>query len=78
MVVIKTIKTKSKNDLMPVFLDRVSRARAAAPAILAHLDDHCGVGPDRVNWANVGDAGWLQEQLTQACEHAGITIPPEL
>jgi len=74
----KTIKSKSKNDPRPVFLERVSRARAAATAILAHLDDHCGVDPDRVNWANVGDAGWLLEQLTQACEHAGIAVPPEV
>lgn len=63
---------KQKNDPMPAFLDRVERARAALAAIQAHLDDHCGMDPDRVNWANVGDAGWLLEQLTQACEHAGI------
>lgn len=71
---VTTMKTaQPKNDPMPAFLDRIESARATVTAIQTHLDEHLGVDPDRVNWANVGDAGWLLEQLTQACEHLGIT-----
>ena len=34
-----------------------------------HLDDHLGCDPERIDWGDVGDAGYYIEKLRQILDH---------
>lgn len=62
-------KTTLKNDeALQAFMTRISTARSLLSALEAHLDDHMGISPEDVTWANAGDAGRLVEKLEDIAE----------
>ena len=53
------------------FIAKAQEARALVAMIQAELDDHMGVHPDRVTWANVGDANHVHESLREIVRFMG-------
>lgn len=45
------------------FTGHIEAARIELASISKQLDDHLDVDPDRVHWANVGDANRLRDEL---------------
>ena len=40
--------------------------------LTSHMEDHMETNPDNINWANVGDAGRVNEGLKDITEFLGI------
>jgi hypothetical protein len=55
-------KTNQQNAL-DAFCHNVSSARELVTLITRHLDDHMGVAPDEVTWADTGSAAHALEEL---------------
>jgi hypothetical protein len=56
------------------FLDNIDAARALVEKLYARIDDHLGVDPGDVTWADVGDAARLVEMLTEAARACGVEV----
>lgn len=73
-----TMKTRNatrktnKEQALATFMNRTQACRDLVEKITAHLDDHMNVEPEKVNWANVGDAAHIQMLLEQICDFACI------
>jgi hypothetical protein len=68
----KATRRSNKEQARDAFLLRIGSARELVTMLARHLDDHMGVGPDEVNWANVGDAGHLVEVLKEAARGCNL------
>ena len=61
----KTTRKTNQEKALDAFCHHVASARELTTLIARHLDDHMEVGPDEVNWANVGDANRIHEALKE-------------
>jgi hypothetical protein len=61
----KTTRETNQKKALAAFCHHVASARELTTLIARHLDDHMEVGPDEVNWANVGDANRIHEALKE-------------
>jgi len=52
------------------FMSRISEARERLAELTAYVDDHMQISPDEISWGNVGNAGYLVEQLSQLTDWA--------
>jgi hypothetical protein len=68
----KATRRSNQDQARDAFLLRIGNARELVTMLARHLDDHMGVGPDEVNWANVGDAGHLVEVLKEAARGCNL------
>ena len=71
----KTTNIAFQNSLdqaRAAFLHNIGSARELVTLLSRHLDDHMGVAPDEVNWANAGDAGHLVEVLKEAARGCNL------
>jgi hypothetical protein len=50
-------RRSTKDEARDAFIHNIGSARELVAMLARHLDDHMGVAPDEVNWANEGDAG---------------------
>lgn len=66
-----TTATKN-NKAQDVFISRIAEAREIVKLLSAHLDEHMGVDPEKVNWADAGDAGRLVELLREAARGCNL------
>lgn len=63
---------KPANDAaLTAFMLRTAQARAHLEALTTYVDDHAGVLPEDVDWANVGDMAHVAEQLKDIVEFIG-------
>jgi hypothetical protein len=69
---LKPPEKNSINEARNAFLLHIGDARELVAMLARHLEDHTGVAPDQVNWANVGDAGRLIEVLKQAARGCNL------
>lgn len=67
----KTTAVKN-NKAQDVFVSRVNEARKLMKLLSSHVDDHMDVDPERVNWADAGDAGRLVELLREAARGCNL------
>lgn len=65
---------KKKTDAIDNFVVHVQKSMLNCRHILAHLEDHYGVSPENVTWANVGTAEHVSELLQEICEFMGIKM----
>lgn len=56
-----------QNPLNP-FLEAISNIDDLLTILKAHCDNHFDTEPDKVNWANVGQANYIKEQLQQVLD----------
>jgi hypothetical protein len=59
-------------EAIKAFTSKTAVTIATLDAIKSHVEDHMGVGPDRINWAHVGSIGHVLELLQQASEFLGL------
>lgn len=62
----------TKDEARAAFIHHIGSARELVAMLARHLDDHMGVAPDEVNWANAGDASHLVEILKQAARGCNL------
>ena len=68
----KAPRRSTKDEARAAFLNNIGNARELVAMLARHLDDHMGVAPDEVNWANAGDAAHLVEVLMQAARGCNL------
>jgi hypothetical protein len=68
----KAPRCSTKDEARDAFLNNIGSARELVAMLARHLDDHMGVAPDEVNWANAGDAAHLVEVLNQAARGCNL------
>jgi len=68
----KPTRMSNKEQARDAFLHNIGSARELVALLARHLDDHMGVAPDEVNWANAGDAGHLVELLKEAARGCNL------
>jgi len=68
----KAPRKSNKDQARDAFIHRIASARELITLLTRHLDDHMGVAPDEVNWANAGDAGHLVELLKEAARGCNL------
>ena len=56
------------NTATQAFIAAIDGARRDLATIQEALDDHLGFDPDKVHWANVGDATRLRDELRQIAD----------
>ena len=64
--------THKSNKALEAFTQHIGDARELVTLIARHLDEHMGVAPGEVNWANSGDAAHLVEVLKQAARGCNL------
>lgn len=65
---------KKKVQAIDRFVVHVQKSILNCRHILTHLEDHYGVSPENVTWANVGTAEHVSELLQEICEFMGIKM----
>ena len=68
----KAPRRSTKEEAREAFLHNIGSARELVAMLARHLDDHLGIAPDEVNWANAGDAAHLVEVLKQAARGCNL------
>ncbi|XHR30393.1 MAG: hypothetical protein ACFUZC_07490 [Chthoniobacteraceae bacterium] len=68
----KAPRRSTKDEARDAFTHHIGSARELVAMLTRHLDDHLGVAPDEVNWANAGDAAHLVELLKQAARGCNL------
>ena len=68
----KAPRRSTKDDARDAFIHNIGSARELVAMLARHLDDHMGVAPDEVNWANAGDAAHLVEVLKEAARGCNL------
>ena len=64
-----TYRNSTANDAaLAAFVTRKAEIDAMLERLAAFSDDHFGVAPEDVNWAHVGDLGYVIERLRQASD----------
>ena len=53
----------NQEKALAAFTHHIGSARELLTQITRYIDDHLGVAPENVNWANVGDAAHTVEEL---------------
>lgn len=66
-----TSKTNQEKAL-EAFCHEVASARELVTLIARQLDDHMGVAPDEVTWADAGSAGHAVEELKQVARFLNL------
>jgi hypothetical protein len=67
MTMITTYRA-TNDEALAAFVTRKAEIDAMLERLAAFSDDHFGVAPDDVNWAHVGDLGYVIERLRQASD----------
>ena len=57
-----------KRNATDEFAGAIEEARVDLATIQQALEDHLSVDPDKVHWANVGDANRLREELRKIAD----------
>lgn len=65
---------KKKTDAIDNFVVHVQKSMLNCRHILVHLEEHYGVSPENVTWADVGTAEHVSELLQDICEFMGIKM----
>jgi len=52
-----------KETAIDAFIEKNQNALEKLEIIKTALNNHMGTNPDDINWANVGDLGYINEQL---------------
>jgi hypothetical protein len=61
--------SSTADDLaLAAFVTRKAEIDAMLEQLAGFSDDHFGVAPDDVNWAHVGDLGYVIDRLRQASD----------
>ena len=50
-------------DAQTAFVQSLTECKVLLDALRERLDNHLGTHPESVNWGDVGDANYIQEQL---------------
>lgn len=64
----------ANDEALTAFMVRTAQARAHLEALTAYIDDHAGVLPEDVDWANVGDMAHVAELLKEAADFIGNEV----
>ena len=65
---------QKKHEAIDRFVVHVQKSISNCRHILVHLEDHYGISPENVTWANVGTAEHVSELLQDICEFMGIKM----
>lgn len=68
----KTTRKTNQQNALDAFCHNVSSARELTALIARHLDDHMGVAPEEVTWADTGSAGHVVEQLKEVARFLNL------
>ena len=69
LTMITNRSSSTANDLaLAAFVTRKAEIDAMLERLAGVSDDHFGVAPDDVNWAHVGDLGYVIERLREASD----------
>ena len=68
----KPARKSNRNEARDAFIHNVASAREFLTLLTRHLDDHMGLGPDEINWADAGDAARLVETLKDAARGCNL------
>jgi hypothetical protein len=63
-----TSRSIANDQALAAFVTRKAEIDAMLERLAGLSDDHFGVAPDDVNWAHVGDLGYVIERLRQASD----------
>ena len=63
-----TTRRTANDAALAAFVTRKAEIDAMLERLAGLSDDHFGVAPEDVNWAHVGDLGYVIEKLRQASD----------
>ena len=63
-----TSRSTANDQALAAFVTRKAEIDAMLERLAGLSDDHFGVAPDDVNWAHVGDLGYVIEKLREASD----------
>ena len=63
---------KKNDEALSAFIGKIAEAKEKIEALGDFVENHMGYSPDEVNWAHVGDAGHVLEQLDEILNFLGI------
>ncbi len=64
---------RPNDEALSAFVSKLAEINEVLTTLQQAADDHFGTDPERVNWAHVGDLGWILEQLEEVKEFAART-----
>lgn len=62
---------------LTAYIARIGEIETLVEALAEFVDDHGGVDPEAVNWANVGTATEVRNRLIEVASFIGLEIAPE-
>ncbi len=69
----------STNDnALTAYIARIAEIETLVESLAEFVDDHGGVNPEAVNWANVGTVTEVRNRLVEVASFIGLEIAPEL
>jgi hypothetical protein len=63
---------KEKPEAIDRFVVHVQKSMINCKHILSHIEEHCGISPENITWADVGTAEHVNELLQEICDFIGI------
>ena len=68
------MKQKTNDEALNDYIAKIAQISKLAELLAEYADDHGGISPEAVNWADVGTVTEIVNQLNHVVEFAGIEM----